>query len=87
MIMDIKQEHAAIEARLVAQPASYIDYDGSRMPLHPTDEQQKDMQRMLMLQDLMELRYPLHETEWGMDMHFGMCPCTLALQQWQESMQ
>ena len=82
MIMDIRQEHATIEARLAALPGTFIDFDGARVDWPMTDAEEQAFHRMTMLQDLMELKRPLGKTEWGLDMRFGMCPCTLALTNW-----
>lgn len=73
--MHLAEEHRALEQRLAAVPPTYTDYDGARIDIPFTDEQYVAFQRMNMLEDLMNLSIPIGDTEWGLDMHFRMCPC------------
>lgn len=84
--MDIIKEQEAIEKRLAEIPHSYVDFDGARIDIPFTEEQKNDIYRLQMLEDLLCLSAPIMETDWGLDMRFGMCPCTQAVQEWHESM-
>ncbi len=73
--MSIKQEHAALLEKWLLTPPSYIDYDGTLQSIEPDAEDEENLRRVQMLEDLMNLNVPIWETEWGMDMHYRMCPC------------
>jgi hypothetical protein len=72
--MHLADEHRAIEQRLIRN-CSYVDYDGQRIDIPFNDEEYAAFQRMNMLEDLMKLSIPVKDTEWGLEMHFRMCPC------------
>jgi|GEM_PF-4022537 len=63
-----------IEAWLDEQVTSYTDFDGGRIDLPLTDEQQHAEERLTQLRELMDLRKPVSD-DWALDMYFGQCPC------------
>ena len=72
-IKSIADTELDVDAWLAEQaPRSYTDFDGGRIDLDPTEEEQFAYQRRGQLRELMDMRRPVGR-EWAWDMRFGDC--------------
>lgn len=83
---EIYLEIQTLYDELDKHPMSYVDYDGQRVSIEPGDEERKLLSDIQDRLELMNLRLPVGVAfqnliqadcgnDWGMMMHFGMCPC------------
>lgn len=70
----IEQELDAARAKADAMVHHFTDFDGT--PAEVVDDGFDEVwHEVCQLEELTQLRLPLHRTEWGAAMHFGHCPC------------